>query len=69
MDGRSWYRRGLLRETAFFLYHDYKFYPLDKYLGEPHPAGIKAGLTELGDWYHENGINHMLTNNCARLWR
>lgn len=55
--------------NSFFLYHNYKFYPLDKYLGEPHPAGIKAGLTELGDWYHENGISPMLANNCARLWR
>lgn len=55
--------------NSFLLFHDYNFHPIDKYLGEPHPAGIKAGLTELGDWYQQNGISPMLANNCARLWR
>lgn len=55
---------------SFYLYHDYKFHSLDHYLGERGPAGVKHGdLTMLEDWYHSNGLDSLLANRCARIWR
>lgn len=56
--------------TSYMLYHDYRLWSLDKYMGGDSVRGVPNGtLTTLEDFYVANGLDAVLSNRCARIWR